>query len=84
MTWGLSYDDGPTYYSTGMRLHRSMLRVLIITSCIVDLLNYVNANSLKTTFFIVGSRALSHPDILQAEYMAGHQVESTKSHIALM
>jgi hypothetical protein len=29
---------------------------------------------LKSTFFIVGSRAISRPEILQAEYMAGHQL----------
>lgn len=54
-TWGLTYDDGPSQYST-------------------DLLNYLDANSLKTTWFIVGSRAISRPDILQAEYMSGHQL----------
>lgn len=54
MTWGLSYDDGPSPYST-------------------DLLNYLNAQSLKSTFFIVGSRAISRPDILRSEYMSGHQ-----------
>ncbi|KAF9515384.1 carbohydrate esterase family 4 protein [Hydnum rufescens UP504] len=55
MTWGLSYDDGPSPYST-------------------DLLNYLDANNLKTTFFIVGSRAISRPDILAAEYLSGHQL----------
>jgi len=34
----------------------------------------LDANSLKSTFFIVGSRAISRPDILQAEFMQGHQL----------
>jgi len=55
MTWGLSYDDGPSPWTS-------------------DLLNYINANGLNTTFFIVGSRAISRPDVLQAEYMSGHQL----------
>lgn len=54
-TWGLSYDDGPSPWTS-------------------SLLNYLNANNLNTTFFIVGSRAISRPDILQAEYMSGHQL----------
>jgi len=57
MTWGLSFDDGPSPYSS-------------------DLVNYLGAQNppLKSTFFIVGSRAISRPDILQDEYMASHQL----------
>jgi peptidoglycan/xylan/chitin deacetylase (PgdA/CDA1 family) len=65
MTWGLSFDDGPSPYTS-------------------DLVNYLGANNLKSTFFIVGSRAISRPDILQAEYMAGHQLSvHTWSHPSL-
>lgn len=39
-----------------------------------DLLQYLNEQDLKTTFFVVGSRAISYPALLQAEYMAGHQI----------
>lgn len=39
---------------------------------------------IKSTFFIVGSRAISRPDILQYEYMKGHQLSvHTWSHTAL-
>ncbi|KZT58249.1 carbohydrate esterase family 4 protein [Calocera cornea HHB12733] len=55
MTWGLSYDDGPSPYTPA-------------------LLNYMAQNSLLATFFIVGSRAISRPQILQDEYMIGHQI----------
>jgi hypothetical protein len=39
-----------------------------------NVLQYLDENKLKATFFIVGSRAVSSPDILRAEYMAGHQL----------
>ena len=39
-----------------------------------DLLSYLDSVDLKTTFFIVGSRAISYPAILQEEYMAEHQL----------
>ncbi|KAG8824405.1 chitin deacetylase, partial [Serendipita sp. 399] len=40
--------------------------------------------NLHTTFFVVGSRAISRQDILQAEYMQGHQLSvHTWSHPAL-
>ncbi|EPQ61017.1 glycoside hydrolase/deacetylase [Gloeophyllum trabeum ATCC 11539] len=55
LTWGLTYDDGPSPYTP-------------------TLLNYLDEQSLKSTFFVVGSRALSYPATLQAEYMGGHQV----------
>lgn len=55
MQWGLTYDDGPSYYTS-------------------DLLNYLDQEDIKSTFFVVGSRVLSFPEILQTEYMTGHQV----------
>ncbi|KZT23793.1 carbohydrate esterase family 4 protein [Neolentinus lepideus HHB14362 ss-1] len=55
LTWGLTYDDGPSPYTP-------------------TLLNYLDEQSLKSTFFVVGSRALSYPATLQAEYMGGHQI----------
>ncbi|KAA1468511.1 hypothetical protein DENSPDRAFT_771506 [Dentipellis sp. KUC8613] len=39
-----------------------------------DLLNYLDTVKLTSTFFVVGSRAISYPALLQAEYMAGHQI----------
>ncbi|KAH9456462.1 hypothetical protein Pst134EB_012660 [Puccinia striiformis f. sp. tritici] len=38
------------------------------------LLNYLDQQKLKTTFFVVGSRVLSRPAMLQYEYQAGHQI----------
>ncbi|EJT98584.1 glycoside hydrolase/deacetylase [Dacryopinax primogenitus] len=55
MTWGLSYDDGPSPWTPA-------------------LLNHMHQENLKSTFFIVGSRAISRPQILQDEYMLGHQL----------
>lgn len=39
-----------------------------------NLLNYLDQNDLKTTFFAVGSRVISYPALLQEEYMGGHQI----------
>ncbi|GAA5959445.1 hypothetical protein JCM3765_002329, partial [Sporobolomyces pararoseus] len=38
------------------------------------LLNLLQAQNLKSTFFIVGSRAISRPEMIQSEYMLGHQL----------
>ncbi|TIC73565.1 glycoside hydrolase/deacetylase [Wallemia mellicola] len=53
--WGLSYDDGPSPYTT-------------------TLLNYLAQQQITSTFFIVGSRAVSRPDMLRAELVLGHQL----------
>ncbi|KAI9066717.1 carbohydrate esterase family 4 protein [Trametes sanguinea] len=39
-----------------------------------DLLAYLDQANLKATFFVVGSRAISYPALLQEEYMAQHQI----------
>jgi len=38
------------------------------------LLDYLNEHKVSTTFFVVGSRVISRPEMLQSEYMAGHQI----------
>jgi peptidoglycan/xylan/chitin deacetylase (PgdA/CDA1 family) len=49
-----------------------------------ELLDYLNSQNLKSTFFVVGSRVISSPPLLQAEYMAGHQIAvHTWSHPSL-
>lgn len=55
MTWGLSYDDGPSPYTP-------------------LLLDYLDQQKITTTFFVVGSRVLSRPQMLQSEFAAGHQI----------
>ncbi|KAF8640915.1 hypothetical protein AX17_000563 [Amanita inopinata Kibby_2008] len=55
MEWGLTYDDGPAYYTS-------------------NLLDYLDQQQLKSTFFVVGSRVISFPNILQTEYMGQHQI----------
>ncbi|WWD21295.1 hypothetical protein CI109_105779 [Kwoniella shandongensis] len=48
------------------------------------LIDYLAEVNVKTTFFLVGSRVLSRPEIVQTEYMAGHQLSvHTWSHAAL-
>ena len=65
LTWGLSFDDGPSPYTP-------------------DLLQFLEENQLNTTFFVVGSRVISRPQMLQTEYMAGHHISvHTWSHTML-
>ncbi|GAA6064364.1 hypothetical protein JCM10212_005878 [Sporobolomyces blumeae] len=48
------------------------------------LLNLLQQQNLQSTFFIVGSRAISRPEMLQTEYMLGHQLSvHTWAHPAL-
>lgn len=48
------------------------------------LLDYLNEQKLKTTFFLVGSRVISRPEMVQTEYMTGHQLAvHTWSHPSL-
>lgn len=54
-SWGLTYDDGPSPYTT-------------------DLLAYLDQQDIKGTFFAVGSRVISRPALVQAEYLQGHQI----------
>ncbi|KAF5312597.1 hypothetical protein D9619_003476 [Psilocybe cf. subviscida] len=65
MDWGLTYDDGPSFYTS-------------------NLLNYLDQESLKSTFFVVGSRVISFPATLQTQFMAGHHIAvHTWSHPSL-
>ncbi|KAG9019184.1 chitin deacetylase [Tulasnella sp. 427] len=48
------------------------------------LLNFLNEKDLRATFFVVGSRVISRPEMLQTEYMAGHEISiHTWSHTPL-
>ncbi|CAA7258751.1 unnamed protein product [Cyclocybe aegerita] len=65
MDWGLTYDDGPSFYTS-------------------NLLSYLDEQNLKSTFFVVGSRVISFPAILQTQYMGQHQIAvHTWSHPSL-
>ncbi|EED81500.1 candidate polysaccharide deacetylase from carbohydrate esterase family CE4 [Postia placenta Mad-698-R] len=39
-----------------------------------DLMAYLEAHDMRSTFFVVGSRAISRPAMLQDEYMMGNQI----------
>ncbi|CAG8496213.1 9791_t:CDS:2 [Ambispora leptoticha] len=48
------------------------------------LLNTLNSNNLKATFFVIGSRVVSFPETLKAAYAKGHNIAiHTWSHPAL-
>jgi peptidoglycan/xylan/chitin deacetylase (PgdA/CDA1 family) len=55
LTWGLTYDDGPAFFTP-------------------NLLQYFDQYNLKSTFFVVGSRAISYPALLQTEFISEHQI----------
>ncbi|CAG8501100.1 6403_t:CDS:2 [Dentiscutata heterogama] len=38
------------------------------------LLDFLDAHNIKATFFVVGSRVVENPDILQRAYKSGHQI----------
>lgn len=38
------------------------------------LLQYLSQNNIKSTFFVVGSRVISRPQMLQTEFQQGHQI----------
>lgn len=49
-----------------------------------QLLNYLDQVDLKATFFVVGSRVISYPALLQQQYLDGHQIAvHTWSHYSL-
>jgi len=48
------------------------------------LLTYLNAQNIKATFFVVGARVISRPEIVVYEYMTGHELSvHTWSHPSL-
>ncbi|CAG8756508.1 40669_t:CDS:2, partial [Gigaspora margarita] len=53
--WGLTFDDGPTPFTT-------------------TLLDFLDKVGIKITFFVVGSRVVENPQILQRIVRSGHQV----------
>jgi Polysaccharide deacetylase len=49
-----------------------------------NLLSFLNQTDLHATFFVVGSRVVSYPGLLQQEYLGGHQIAvHTWSHPSL-
>ncbi|KAG8932484.1 chitin deacetylase [Tulasnella sp. 418] len=55
MTWGLTFDDGPSPETP-------------------KLLNYLNKKGQKATFYLIGSNVMAHPEMVQAEYISGHEL----------
>ncbi|RIB28244.1 Carbohydrate Esterase Family 4 protein [Gigaspora rosea] len=53
--WGLTFDDGPSSFTT-------------------TLLDFLDRVGVKVTFFVVGSRVVENPQILQRIVRSGHQV----------
>lgn len=49
-------------------------QTLICNTPLTAAASSVNEHKVSTTFFVVGSRVISRPEMLQSEYMAGHQI----------
>ncbi|GGV37452.1 deacetylase [Actinomadura cremea] len=39
-----------------------------------ELLDVLDANGVRATFFLVGEKAAEHPDLVRREYLAGHEI----------
>jgi Polysaccharide deacetylase len=76
--WGHTYDDGPGLYTN------KLLTYLNTLAPITDIPSGV-APGVKATFFVVGARVISRPEIVVYEYMNNHEISiHTWSHTALM
>lgn len=84
--WGASFGKARVSCSSAClqsRTFLSRIRPYLNCDALTDdgpspytprLLNLLEAQDISTTFFIVGSRAISRPEMVQAEYMLGHQL----------
>jgi hypothetical protein len=75
--WGHTYDDGPGLYTNKLLTYLNTLPpVTNIPSGV--------APGVKATFFVVGSRLISRPEVVVYEYMNNHEISvHTWSHPAL-
>ena len=69
-----SFDDGPGPNSTLLRIHSRSRKILTLNHPAPVLLEYLASKNLTSTFFVVGSRVISRPQILIEEYMSGHEI----------
>jgi hypothetical protein len=75
--WGHAYDDGPGLYTN------KLLTYLNTLPPVTDIPPGV-APGVKATFFVVGSRLISRPEVVVYEYMNNHEISvHTWSHPAL-
>ena len=79
MNWGVTYDDGPSFYTPNLlQVCRASSPekpdIIKLISAPSSALQYLNSQQLKTTFFTIGSRVLQFPNTAREEYMAGHQL----------
>ncbi|KAG9047960.1 chitin deacetylase, partial [Serendipita sp. 407] len=77
--WGHTYDDGPGFYTNKLLTYMNSLD----SNSQAD--NAANVSpGVKATFFVVGARVISRPEIVVYEYMNNHEISGhTWSHSAL-
>ncbi|PFH51851.1 carbohydrate esterase family 4 protein [Amanita thiersii Skay4041] len=61
LTWGVSFDDGPSPYTQSVLNNKTLL-------------NYLTQKDIHATFFVVGSRVIERPTVLLEQYMSGHEI----------
>ncbi|KIM22204.1 carbohydrate esterase family 4 protein [Serendipita vermifera MAFF 305830] len=75
--WGHNYDDGPGFYTNKLLTYLNSLPSVGNVPAGV-------APGVKATFYVVGARVVSRPEILVYEYMNNHEISiHTWSHSAL-
>lgn len=77
--WGHTYDDGPGFYTNKLLTYLNTLP----PNPELDTGDGV-APGVKATFYVVGARVISRPEIVVYEYMNNHEISGhTWSHSAL-
>ncbi|PVF98756.1 hypothetical protein CPB86DRAFT_784392 [Serendipita vermifera] len=75
--WGHTYDDGPGFYTNKLLTYFNSVQGSTSQPDGV-------APGLKATFYVVGARVISRPEIVVYEYMNNHEIAGhTWSHSAL-
>lgn len=83
-TWGLTFDDGPTWVSERHAVddHCSLRGLILIVHFGIShnsvyedyLLTFLAKMNLHATFFYIGSRIAEYPQRPKASYSAGHHI----------
>ena len=76
MTYGHTYDDGPVSLILPPQNVSIKRRTIASVQGIYTnkLLTYLGSRDLKATFFLVGPRIISRPEIVVYEHMNGHEL----------
>ena len=78
MTWGLTFDDGPvslwSFHQSNLSINQRTIGPAQQGLYTNKLLTYLESKDLKATFFLVGPRVVSRPEIVVYQHMNGHEL----------